>query len=793
MRKWALKAGQPLSLTLAADARLGATDYYDDQIWELSLDKGEPPALAVTTTYGLRVRTMRMFPLFGEGNATVSDPAAFKALPVIEAFYPNFYRVAFSPLADLEVSAEYWLPESHAIAGQLWLTNNSNRPRQIEVAWAAVLTPISGGERTTAALLAGRHVLSGRSASLSPLVLVAGNCEPVAGPYPALGQTFELQPLASQTFRWVQAACSTPEESLALAEKILALPWEAEIARLELINSRAIEIHTGDADWDAVLAHSQKTALGLLVGPTAHLPAVSFVSSRLPDQGFSLRGDGLDYAQSWSGQTGLEALFLFDYLLPAYPDLAKGIVQNFIAARSPTGEVDCKPGLGGQRAQLAATPLLASLAWKIYTFTHDEPFLKDIFPHLLATIQSWFTPEHDRDGDGVPEWDHPLQTGFDDHPLFAHWQTLAQGVDITTVECPDLCAYLFRECQLILKIGELLGQKEPLPAVATFADHLRTAVEATWDEDSASYRYCDRDSHLTPAAQPVCRLKGEGDLLLDTIWDKPARLLITANSTMGAASKPQLFIHGVASNDQHLIERVPPERFRWQGELGRATTERLFTAVEKVSVQGIQADDELAISSVDLTVNDQTTLLPLWAGIPTAARARQLVKSITNTRRFWRPFGLRAVAQASASPDDNSPFDFVHVIWNSLIGEGLLRYNQRAKAAELVKRVMTALISDGRQSHAFHRAYHAESGQGKGERNALAGLAPIGLFLDALGVQIISPTHVVIEGFNPFPWPVTVKYCGLTLLRQKRKTTIIFPDGQTVTFSNPKRQSVRLV
>ena len=60
MRKWNLKAGDPLALNLAADARLGPTDYFDDQIWELRIGGGDPPALALQTTFGLRARSMRV-------------------------------------------------------------------------------------------------------------------------------------------------------------------------------------------------------------------------------------------------------------------------------------------------------------------------------------------------------------------------------------------------------------------------------------------------------------------------------------------------------------------------------------------------------------------------------------------------------------------------------------------------------------------------------------------------------------------------------------------------------------
>jgi hypothetical protein len=93
---------------------------------------------------------------------------------------------------------------------------------------------------------------------------------------------------------------------------------------------------------------------------------------------------------------------------------------------------------------------------------------------------------------------------------------------------------------------------------------------------------------------------------------------------------------------------------------------------------------------------------------------------------------------------------------------------------------MAAVVQNLKSEVAFQRYYQADTGHGVGERNALTGLAPLGLFLDTLGVRLISPSRVALTGINPFPWPVTVKYRGMTILRQREKTVVIFPDGQTV-------------
>jgi len=90
-----------------------------------------------------------------------------------------------------------------------------------------------------------------------------------------------------------------------------------------------------------------------------------------------------------------------------------------------------------------------------------------------------------------------------------------------------------------------------------------------------------------------------------------------------------------------------------------------------------------------------------------------------------------------------------------------------------------------REQRAFAHTYHAETGAGSGERNSVQGLAPLGLFLEVLGVEIRSPVCVLLSGKNPFPWPVTVKYRGLTVTRQSDRTEIVFPDGSSHSLNDP--------
>lgn len=791
MRTWDLKAGSPHSLTLAADARLGQTDFTNDHIWELSLEGGEPPALALQTTFGLRARSLRLFPRFIEGENAASDPALFSSPPTVGEFYPNFLLVSCRPFAGIEAVCEYWVFESHAVIGRVQLHNHAETDWQMRVEWVALLTPAEDGQRMAALEMDATTVLTGRSENLAPLLFMTSGPQPGSGTYPALCLDVHLEPSETQTFTWALAALDTPEASFELARRAAAAPWEAMRARIELLNAAQVDIHTGDTDWDAALSLAQKTAFGLLFSGSQHLPWLSFVQSRNPDQGFSPRGDGNDYGHLWSGQTPLEAYYLSNILLPAAPAIAQGFLQNFLTAQGEDGIVDWKPGINGSRSQLLATPLLASLAWRIYQFTQDDSFLAEIFSPLLRFIQCWFTERHDRDNDGVPEWTHTMQTGFEDHPLFAHWQPWSQGADITQAESPELCALLHRECQTLAAMARLLGKEETVCALEAFAENQKIAVETSWNSESACYQYWDHESHLTTRGELLGERVGPGEIIVRREFAQPARLLVTVAVIGDATRSVSVFLHGSSSAGSHRVERVTPDRFRWHQHTGRATSDRVFTALERVELQGIGDDEKVKIQSVDYSCQDHTLLLPLWAEIPSPERAAELVqRTILNPEQYWQPYGIPACP--GKADDRDAACDSVHLPFNALIAEGLLAYGFRQEAATLFTRIMEAIVQSLKKDGAFRKHYQADTGQGSGERNALQGLAPVGMFLDILGVRLISPRKVELTGFNPFPWPVTVKYRGLTVFRQLAKTTVIFPDGQTAIVEDPNPQIVML-
>ena len=779
MRKWTLGSTDPLSLTLAADYRFSTPDYQNDHIWEIEFGGSEPAAIAIRTTYGLRARAMRIFPRFSDGGDPISDPAAFATPPRVTAFYANFLEISFSPLNDLEVTAEYWIPDSQTLSCRLSFFNRSGEERKIGVELAAILAPLEG-EIFKPEQIQAVNILAGKTGDLAPVLFLTGGPSHGTSSYPSLNLNLELAPHGRRRIHWAQAALGEKEDSFEHARKTLTRPWDAERARIELTNaSQNIDIETGDPNWDAAFALSQQAAYRLLFDANEHLPQPSFVSARLPDHGHALGEEGSGVPPAWSGQTPLEAYALAG-LFPLSPEIGEGFIKNFITAQDAEGGIDHKPGLAGQRSQILAAPLLASLTWQLYEKSQNKAFLAEVYPALDKFFWAWFNPEHDRNHDNLPEWDHPLQTGFEDHPLFSYGYPWSRGVDISTVHSPALFAALYKEAQSLDKIGAILGKKGDSALRKVQSDLLKDALQNCWEPRSASFKYLDRDSNLSARGKILARQQGGGDIKLKAAFPKPLRILIEVKTQVHATRRP------VAEIGEYVTKRSAEDEFlsaldfkpTYHGFV--ATSKKTYTKIGKISVDNLAPEDKVTVRAIDLSVEDQTQLLPLWAQMPDEAQAETLVtRSLLNAEKFDRPFGLPACPSPPTKAAEANCLS-VHLPWNQLIIEGLLAYGYQREATRLYIHLMNGIVQNLQQNNAFYERYNAEVGTGVGERNALAGLAPIGLFLEILGVRILSATRVRLAGKNPFPWTVVLRYRGMEIKREMSKTTVRFLNGKQV-------------
>ena len=782
MRDWSLAGGDPLSLTLAADSRLSIPDYLNDHCWELLLGEGEPAALALRTTYGLRAKSMRIFPRFSENGRSVADPSVFALPPTVKRFYPNFLIVEYSPLPNIDVETEHWVPQSNAVTGRVTVANKSNATRKIRLEICAVLSPIEGLVMT-ATQLQLVNVLAGKTGGLVPALFLTGGPAHGSGPHPCLYIDLELGPGATRQLTWAQAALDSMQASFDLARQTAARPWEAERARLELLNaSQTVEIHTGDRDWDAAFALSQTAAFRLFFPPNEHLPNPSIVAVRGPDSGYSPKGDGTDYPASWSGQTPFDAYYLAS-VLPVCSS-ATELFRNFLAIQDENGMIDGKPSLSGQRGRYLAAPVLASLAWKLYEISKDGTFLEKVFPQLLKFFWCWFSPDYDEDRDGLPRWKHILQTGFDDNPLFDAWHDWSLGVDITKVNSPSLEAMLYQEASTLIRMAELLERYDARTLLHKQAAVLRQSIESAWQPRTGMYHYRDCESGMSLAGKVLVRQQGAGTVATKLKFDGPIRLLVEVQSQNPLVKRPEIRIHQYSTKPADEIVSNSGYQRRNNGLV--YTTQKTYARLAKVIIKGLSEDDTVVISTLDFSTEDHTLFMPLWAGVPDDQHAQTMIgRALLDASRFHRPYGIPACpASPSGQREAEAVSLAVHLPWNLFICEGLLRYGFRSDAARIVAHFMTAIVQNLKQGRAFFERYHAENGNGIGERNAMTGFAPVGLFLQVLGVQILSPTRLRLEGENPFPWEVKICYRGLKIIRGLARTVVTFPNGKSVTVTD---------
>lgn len=774
---------QQASLTIAADARLGPINTMDDQVWAIVLGNSEPPAVSLQTTFGLRARSCRIFPRFTYDNHTINNPKEFYHPVTIHQYYPNYVKLSFKPFQCFNVILEYWVPDSQSISCRTRIVNTSREKRQIMLEWAELLIPTDDGHRMSADEIGLITILNGRTADLSPVFFLTGGAQPGQSPYPALELSYTILPHQEQELIWAHATYTDNNSSFEHAKKITSRKWDVEVARILRINSQRIEIKTGNTDWDNAFYLSQTLADQIVLNEKIDGDTTLRINTRRVDQSYR-HLDGVEIKSVGDGQAVRKAFYLMNYLLPAAPSYLKALVEKLLSEQLPSvGSGEDSP-LFIQLPPLT-TPLLSALVWEYYRYSGDVEYLSVVFPKLLTIFNFWFTPAHDRDNDLFPEWDQPAQTGFEENPSFSYLSDTSPGLDISTFESPDLASYLYSECNILLSIARELNYIEPVEKLESIATEIKHFVNQLWDDQEACYLYQDRDIHLPATLQLLGSRSGSGSIDVHNEFQKPVRPHVRVKSRAEGTKAIQIYIQGISENGSHRVDHIEPSQFHWHLNKGYTTSRFVYNKIEQVEVTGASQDDEIILSISGVSGVDVTQLLPLWAGIPSEEQAKVLINlCILNKKRFLSPYGIRSYLDPTPESEMPGELSAIRPEWVELIVRGLLRYGERHKAAEVFTRLVKAVTHSISLGMVFHQYYQEETGKGLGSENTLFSLLPIGLFLDILGIKIFTPAKLEICAGNPFPWPVTIKYRGLTIVHQEKKSMVVFSDGQTMTLEN---------
>lgn len=790
MREWTLTYADPMAPRIAADARSGRTEYTDDQTWQLRLGPPEETAIALETRYGGRVGLARIVPAWTVGRRQVLETQGYHAPPVLTAFAPDYLRVRAGLTLALDVLYEFWAMESQAVGGRITLRNTSDQPQSVTLNLAV---QAARENRTLQVFFLtlddGSVALQlGRLPSLQPVLLLEGAAQGGTTQSRLSRAVTDLAPGASLTVRWVLAGLPDRNDSLSLAHRWLSAPdWDSYFAEIAARAEAAPQIETGDRDHDLALAWNQQLVQRSFLAASGQLPHPSFVDARKTVTGYSasgVHGSGFNYA--WGGQTVPDALAITGTVALSAPELAQGVVRNFIAVQRDDGWIDARPGLDGQRVHLLAPPLLATLTETVYRYTGDRAFAADVLDGLVAFFMRWATPpggDVDRDGDGVPEWSDARQGAFAQGPTLAQDRPWSQGVDITTIEAPDLLAYLVRDAQALVRLAEMLDRGDVVAAITPHRDRLSAALGALWDAGAQSFQYRDRDSHATTSGAAVFEGKGDQPLSAHTTLPEPGRLILRVSGGLSRKPAMDCTIEGVDIHGNPANETVPNERFSWYRGGGSATTRTAWRAITYLKFGGLSRVFKVEVRTVNLARPDISLLAPLLVGGLDADIVAAMVAALTDAAQYGQPHGLSGV------PASDPAYDPTHhdgpggtwPEWNARLGIALLERGYAQESAALFARVLAAQTAILKREGAFRRFWNPATGEGMGDAEVIQGAVSLDWFARLFGAFAIDAGGVAITGsFALGNQPVTWTQHGVRITRSADGTQIAFPSGHTV-------------
>jgi hypothetical protein len=778
LRQWRLSAQHPLALQIAADARLSATDYTDDQTWQVHLGSGESPALSLQTRYGGRVGLASLVPMFTLERRAIYQQQGYAQPPVITAFAPGYLRAEAKLTPRLALRADFHVVESHAVRGLFTLRNTDKQPLDLRVEIIGFVG--SEGKEQRLALLplstGGQALLLGPAGNLLPVVVMENaTADPLSTS--KIGVNVTIPPNKTVVVRWVHVGLPDVNAALALAKKLIAVDWKRSVAEITRKSAATPSVETGDLDVDAAIAFSYQQLIQSFISPTGSLPYASFVGARQPGRGFSPRGDGTDHIRAWSGQTATLAYLLALGAASIDGPFAQGVLRNYLAIQREDGWIDWKPGLAGQRQGLLCLPVLARLAWGLFQYTEDETFLREVYPKLKRFVERWL--QNDVDGDGLPEWQSEVQTGYPFMPTFAAGMVWGQNADISLVEAPDLAAYLLSELITLREMAFYLRDSASQAAFQSQIKALQAALERL--HRNGRYGYQDRDTHQQP--QSVTLLQdgaGDEEHFIALPLNPPSRVIVRVTGGMEHVPRMTLLIDGQDAAGNRIQETAQSSDFTWTHGRGVYTTRAVFANVERLRLDGLVRVYRIHAATVDLSRLDLTALLALWSVGITPERAAELIALLKT--EFWRTNGVTMCAGSDPNfdPSNASGAGGVWAFWLTLIGEGLIEYGSVSEATDMLKRLLKAQIAVLRQEHSFYEFYHADEPRGLGERGSSAGIVPLHLLLRVLGLRIVSSRRLWAGGEFAWGSPVTVTQHGVVVRRSAEGTQIRFPSGNTL-------------
>ena len=748
-----------IDIILAADAAEGNVEPCNDQIWHLTTEEGEPKALALSTSYGLRAYGMRVFPRFHMKNEIVADPRSFSKYPSLQFCSSNFIEIKLSPFPTLNATLRVWVPSSQILVGQVNLTLNSDQTESVLMEWVALLEPFPGGTPMSPVDQRINTILAGKTKNLEPVFMLTGMPRTNISAYPSLTLELALRPSAQRQITWVLSSLENKDLSFYTARRFAASSLENEQLKLEVTQKkRCFSIGSQNSSFAAQIQASQIRMDQLLMPSFGKFRHQSIVNSRVQDNGFSQSRDGSDSGPAWGIQTSLDAFTAARALLPSSPEILKGLLQNFFDQQADNGTLEMLTSWTGKKSGKLTTPVLAGLAFEVYNYTQDKEWLGRIFPQLISGLNAWFSQLTDHDLDGFPEWQHVLQTGCKPFNDESDERMKALEILIKTAESPALAALLFKECQNLAAMAAVLDIPETTETFIQKAASLKELVQTCWNTKEIFFQYRDFLNHSLKSSVKIVTYRRNGHFPLSGYKSFSSSTVVEIQR-LEATSREFEFQIQMLDQTQKLTEKS----FDWRGAKGTAVINSSIGDIKFLDIEDLKKSEMVLLSEPAFAYFDPYAVIPFWAGCA--------------TKEQTIPFLQNKLSTLETMVEENMQFP---VFIKFMLLELLIR-NQRYEDALRLFEKWYGKICESSETPIVLTLRPLRS---------LDDLVPIHILLSLYGVEKWTSSEVILENNSALLPPITVQY-GQTTIEFKQGIRVIrHANGESTTLDQAGKVKV---
>jgi hypothetical protein len=742
----------PISLTIAADHAFAADLQSPDIVWQLDLVPDQP--LSLQTSLGLQSQSFRIFPFVGRNKHFFQNLNEFLTSPRIDSLNGTYANLNLSPDPDTQAFFEFWAREPYAISGRITLRNTGTENAELSARVAGLLVPLNGGQGMSITKLDYKTYLRGQSGELTVALVMEGMPKPVISPNQALEVSKLLMPGEEFSTTWRCSLAFSPAESQERALNAFPANWQAEIARLEVADqARTLEIETPLHDWNLVFKAAQDQANLLIKQLADPQQALTFFSKRNTHNPVGKSFELRTWTTTSDKSSMLEIRQFVRTLLPAQVPIGVELVRGVL--KSPQCQSKSAPPF----------PQLASLVWDVHTYHQQPAFLAECLPVLAEQTLRWFSLQHDRDQDSLPEWPDPDLARLTDLATFDVWKEASFPTRISSTESIGLAILLSNELETLQRMTRIVGDEALSARLLPYQERLQAAI-ARFRAEQPNASFIDRDTHQVHPSRKLIEVQLPGPVWESVQLENPARLNILLKQSSAIGLPKEFQVVGVDSCGDKLRETIDSSLILWLPNCFHITTQNVFSRFDRL--EGLDVNrGSVEVYTSDLQITDISQQLG-WEGQSGEAELPSWSAPQDLRYRFGLPTDLNPGKAEGGK---------VNISWNCLLIEHLNHIGEKKLAFDLLSRLMLGFTSMLKREHALMEGFTSDSGSCWGNRNGVRGLLPPLLLLELAGIQIVNEQKVSISGENPCPWPLIVRFRGLEVRREGKNTTIQFPDG----------------